>query len=160
METKLSKQQKEILNALNTEHKKGYKSIRIGRLSKNIARKFNKGQDDRIWNKSQAKLENPEISGLLDHLHKKQELLTKKHSASFSRSLTRLAERGLIEKQYRLPINKYDYDSRLKRHLKPHTYVSKNRASNISLTKKGLKFFEPRKKVVIPDSMKKRLASQ
>lgn len=138
-QTKLSKQQKAILNIL---HEEKSKSERIGSLSYKIARKFNKGHDDRIWNKEQhikKYHDDPFIKVFMRN--KQKENLTKKHRASFSRSLSRLEKRGLINKKYypQRPITLAEYN---RRYEEDPLYVSKDRATHISLTKKGLKYFE------------------
>ena len=127
-ETKLSKQQKEILRYLY-ESNKPLGLVYRSELSWHIAKKFNKGHNDRIWNKDKHKdklikefkesvkdcydergmykdeqarkkiMLEKEIAnfGMMwaDYRHKEKHL-TQKHRASFSRSLRRLEERGLI----------------------------------------------------------------
>lgn len=134
--SKLSKQQKAILEALYERYKEpcwfipgGY-WCHTSTLSWDVARKFNQAHNDRIWDDKQHKLNLIEqereetkdlidengmykdeesrekgirrgralelIFLLIDNCHRKKERLTVKHRASFSRSLKRLQERGLV----------------------------------------------------------------
>lgn len=90
---------------------------RIDELSWYVARVFNLEQGDRIWNarKQKEKLledfqkeKDEEVKHrkgkaamlafrLIDSCHRKKEILTEKHRASFSRSLSRLHDRGLVD---------------------------------------------------------------
>lgn len=115
---KLSTQQKEILSQLCESE---LSSIKMGDLSKNIAKK--KGI----------------IKNIDDFYYSSEH---RSHVASFSRSISRLEKRGLINKIYN-PINIYDYNYRMKKlHPKPEFYVHKDRATDISLTDKGAEFCE------------------
>ncbi|MFX1453815.1 MAG: GIY-YIG nuclease family protein [Promethearchaeota archaeon] len=118
--TKLSHQQKIILEELA---KTRYNSIWVSGLSWKVANRQNKGHNDRIWTskgalekekadinkdiesgKSKEEIKNKMkifsiMSSFISQIHRKNSLLTRKHSASFSRSLKRLEDRNLIIRQ-------------------------------------------------------------
>jgi len=133
--SKLSRNQKAILECLHDSYTEpglmpgGY-WCHVRKLSWFVARRFNKGHGDKIWDPKQAKAKMIEefkqetrdcfneqgkfvdekaerkanmlaqekllLSKIIDSAHKRA-LLTGKHRASFSRSLKRLEQRGLIE---------------------------------------------------------------
>jgi len=121
----LSKQEKAILDYLD----RCGGSASQYQISQEIAEQFNKGQNDRIWDRHAMKTEtinnlktlkeagdyeeykielglaNIEFH-LVDSIHRKDQILTGKHCASVSRSLRRLQERGLILK---MPASKMVY---------------------------------------------------
>lgn len=109
---KLSLMQKIILKFLvETEGGGCY----ISELSWFIARMFNSEHGDRIWDATEQKKqlleefqknrskESYELTmatfRVIDIFHRKREMLTEKHRASFSRSLRRLDTRGLVERR-------------------------------------------------------------
>ncbi len=112
-ESKLSKQQKEILRYIEP-----LDFVPIKSVSWYIAKKFNNENDNKIWssNKQQIRFikemkeeKNHDKdfgarllakSYLIGHIHKQESLLKNSHSASFSRSLRLLDNRGLIFKIY------------------------------------------------------------
>lgn len=109
----LSKQQKAILEIIYEYTDEHHTVTRSKEVSWKIAERFNKGHNDRIfdWEKHKAKLrkerqkrttttEGDKLSDaiggfLLSYNYGK--FLTNKHSASMSRSVKRLIERGLIK---------------------------------------------------------------
>lgn len=108
--TKLSEMQKAILECL-WNCKESYlcpaHTLNITTVSWFVAERFNRGHNDRIWDQKGAKIEVAKrINGknlirtfqMIENLHRQPKLLTPKHRASFSRSVKRLEDRGLIKR--------------------------------------------------------------
>ena len=120
--SKLSQQQKAILECLYKSYKEpgflpeGY-WCHVGRLSWFVAHRFNRGHNHRVWDAKLAKVEvAKKLKGrdlamafyIIERGHRKPQLLTEKHRASFCRSLKRLEERGLIKRYVALKTEKRD----------------------------------------------------